>query len=105
MRNEEIEAVFKQCSDIVDKKNSDYARPDDFYYNFRAVEDQLSIPIWVGICIRYLDKHSRLVNAVSQFNSTGKMHLENENLEDTLIDGINYLALMLVTYRKWKNEK
>lgn len=104
MKNEDVEAVFKRCSELIDKKNTDYAKVDDFYYNFRTVEDQLSIPMWVGIVIRYLDKHSRLTNAVSQFNKTGKIHLENETMEDTLMDGINYLALTLVTYNEWKDK-
>ena len=104
MRNEAVEEIFKTCLETVDKKNNDYGKSDDFYFNFRQVEN-VGIPLWVGVVIRYLDKHSRLVNAVEQFNTTGKIHLENESLEDTLIDGINYMALILATYRDWKNEK
>ena len=104
MRNEAVEKIFEHCANVVDKKNEDYGRPDDFYYNFRAVE-KLGIPMWVGIVTRFLDKYSRLENAVHQFNTTGKIVMKNETMEDTLIDGINYLALILATYNDWKNEK
>ena len=37
MRNPEIEAVFKECADLCDTKNDDYASKEDFYANFRLV--------------------------------------------------------------------
>ncbi len=104
MRNEAVEKIYEHCANVVDKKNTDYGRSDDFYYNFRQVEE-LGTPMWVGIFTRFLDKHSRLVNAVHQFNTTGKIVMKNETMEDTLIDGINYLALTLATYNDWKNEE
>ncbi len=100
MRNPEIEEVFVECAEIVDKKNTDYATTDDFYANFRLVEE-IGLPMWVGVVIRYLDKFSRLKGFTSRFVNTGKLHLENENIEDTFIDAINYMAIALVTYRKW----
>ncbi len=96
MRNPEIEAVFVECADIVDKKNDDYASPNDFYANFRLVED-IGLPMWVGVVIRYLDKFSRLKRFTQRFLNTGELHVKNENIEDTFIDGINYKAIALVT--------
>ena len=103
MRNPVIDAIFRECSDLCDKKNEDYASPDDFYKNFRLVET-IGLPIWVVIITRFLDKFSRLTGFVKRYMTTGKLHVEHECIEDTFLDGINYLALGLITYRKWKNE-
>ena len=103
MRNLEIEAIFTECSELCNKKNDDYASPDDFYANFRLVEE-IGLPMWVGVLVRFLDKYSRLRGFVKRFLSTGKLHVEHECIEDTFLDGINYLAIGLVTYRKWKDE-
>ena len=100
MRNLEVEAVFKHCAELIDKKNSDYATEKDFYSNFRRVEN-LSIPTWVGIVIRSMDKVVRLENTVAKFNQTGKIHLKNESFEDTFYDLINYFGLALVCYKDW----
>jgi hypothetical protein len=103
MRNPQIDAVFKECSDLCDKKNEDYASPDDFYKNFRLVET-IGIPVWVGIITRFLDKFSRLTGFVKRYMTTGKLHVQHECIEDTFLDGINYLALGLITYREWKEK-
>ena len=102
MRNLEIEAIFTECSELCNKKNDDYATPDDFYANFRLVED-IGLPMWIGVLIRFLDKYSRLRGFTQRFISSGKLHVEHECIEDTFLDGINYLAIGLVTYRKWKD--
>ena len=103
MKNPEIDAVFEECSKICDSKNNDYADKDDFYKNFRLVE-AIGLPMWVGIVIRFLDKFSRLTGFVKRWIKTGKLHVEHECIEDTFLDAINYLALGLVTYRKWKDD-
>ena len=103
MRNPEIDSVFDECSKLCDKKNNDYASPDDFYKNFRLVE-AIGLPMWVGIVIRFLDKFSRLTGFVKRWITTGKLHVEHECIEDTFLDAINYLALGLITYRKWKED-
>jgi len=101
MRNPEIEAVFKECADLCDTKNDDYASKEDFYANFRLVEE-IGLPMWVGVLIRFLDKYSRLRGFVSRYIKTGKMEVRHESIEDTFKDGINYLAIGLVCYRNWK---
>ena len=103
MRNPDIEAIFKECSELCDKKNNDYASPEDFYKNFRLVED-IGLPMWIGVLVRFLDKYSRLKGFTHRFIKTGKLHVEHECIEDTFLDGINYLAIGLVVYRQWKDE-
>ena len=93
-------AVFKECADLCDTKNDDYASKEDFYANFRLVEE-IGLPMWVGVLIRFLDKYSRLRGFVSRYIKTGKMEVRHESIEDTLKDGINYLAICLDTYRQW----
>ena len=105
MRNKNIEAIFQECSDLCDSKNEDYANNKDFYANFRSVES-LGITVWVGVYIRFLDKVSRFSGFIRRFNKTGKLSVNHENIEDTLKDGINYLAICLDSYRDWiKNEE
>ena len=103
MRNKNIEAIFKECSDLCDSKNEDYANNQDFYANFRTVES-LGVPVWVGVYIRFMDKVSRMSGFIKRFNQTGKMSVNHESIEDTLKDGINYLAICLDSYRQWQRE-
>ena len=103
MRNKNIEAIFKECSDLCDSKNEDYANSQDFYANFRTVES-LGVPVWVGVYIRFMDKVSRMSGFIKRFNQTGKMSVNHESIEDTLKDGINYLAICLDSYRQWQRD-
>jgi len=100
MRNENIENIFKECSELCDSKNEDYATSEDFYANFRSVES-LGLPVWVGVYIRFMDKVSRMSGFIFRFMSTGAMSVKHESIEDTLKDGINYLAICLDSYRQW----
>jgi hypothetical protein len=104
MRNKNIENIFKECSDLCNSKNEDYANSTDFYANFRTVED-LGIPVWVGVYVRFLDKVKRMSGFICRFNNTGKLSVNHESIEDTLKDGINYLAICLDSYRQWQKQQ
>jgi len=102
--NENIDKIFnKECLKLINSKNNDYANPSDFYANFRLTE-QAGIPMFIGVHIRLLDKVSRLNSFIERFQRTGKMTTEHESIEDTLLDLINYSAIELDTYRRWKKE-
>ena len=100
MINPRISDIFKECLSLCDTKNEDYANPKDFYANFRTVE-ATGLPIWVGVWIRLLDKISRVNGFIRRYNTSGKISAHHESIEDTLKDGINYLAICLDTYRQW----
>ena len=85
MRNESIEGIYEEALELINRKNEDYANPDDFYANFRM-----------------LDKISRLQGFVRRFVETGNISSTvDESIEDTLLDTINYAAITLDTYRQY----
>ena len=101
MRNESIEGIYEEALELINRKNEDYANPDDFYANFRMVEYS-GISTWVGVHVRMLDKISRLQGFVRRFVETGHISSTvDESIEDTLLDTINYAAITLDTYRQY----
>lgn len=103
--NDNVEKIFnKECLKLINSKNSDYANPTDFYANFRLCE-QAGVPMFIGIHVRMLDKISRLNSFLERFNRTGKITANHESIEDTLLDTINYAAIMLDTYRQWERDE
>ena len=102
MLNKNIERIFnEEALKLINSKNDDYANPTDFYANFRLCE-QAGIPMFIGVHVRMLDKISRLNSFIERFNRTGEITAHHESIEDTLLDTINYAAIMLDTYRQYK---
>ena len=102
MLNKNIERIFnEEALKLINSKNDDYANPTDFYANFRLCE-QAGIPMFIGVHVRMLDKISRLNSFIERFNRTGEITAHHESIEDTLLDTINYAAIMLDTYRQHK---
>ena len=101
MLNKNIERIFnEEALKLINSKNDDYANPTDFYANFRLCE-QAGIPMFIGVHVRMLDKISRLNSFIERFNRTGEITAHHESIEDTLLDTINYSAIMLDTYRQF----
>ena len=102
MRNNRLEDIFNnECLPLCDSKNGDYAHPEDFYANFRAVE-QGGVDTWAGVYVRLCDKISRLHGFVRRYNKTGNITANHEGIEDTLLDMANYTVITLDTYRQWR---
>lgn len=93
---EAVQEVFKRASLLLQKKNSDYSGQDDPFKNFRLCEAMGLVSIERGLLVRMLDKMSRISTLIKN-NS----HQVQESIEDTLIDLINYSAI-LITYLKTK---
>ena len=105
MINENVKRIFnEEALDLINSKNDDYANPTDFYANFRLSE-QAGIPMFIGIHVRLLDKISRLNSFISRFYRTGEITANHESIEDTLLDTINYSAIMLDAYRQYTKGK
>ena len=105
MLNKNIERIFnEEALKLINSKNDDYANPTDFYANFRLCE-QAGIPMFIGVHVRMLDKISRLNSFIARFNRTGEITAHHESIEDTLLDTINYAAIMLDTYRQFVKGK
>ena len=105
MLNKNIVRIFnEEALKLINSKNDDYANPTDFYANFRLCE-QAGIPMFIGVHVRMLDKISRLNSFIERFNRTGEITAHHESIEDTLLDTINYSAIMLDTYRQYVKGK
>lgn len=86
---EHIDELYKAGLHIIEKKNADYAGDEDPFTNFRLVE-MAGLTVEEGILTRTLDKMARLCNVMQ------KPHAEvsDETVEDTIVDMINYLAIL-----------
>jgi len=86
--------------ELMDKKNRDYAGRGgtEPFANFTRVESMGICSTESGMLVRLTDKMSRL----SSFAESGKLAVENESFEDTIVDVINYMVLF---YAYIKNKK
>lgn len=93
------ENLFKDALEIIRKKRSDYSGDSDPFGNFRS-STLWGISPWRGAALRLMDKLARLKNLMS-----GKQaQVTDESIRDTVIDGINYLAIMYMLWLE-QNEK
>lgn len=88
-----IEATYLRGVEIIKIKNRDYAGDDDPFKNFRSAIIA-GTPVDRAILIRILDKLSRISNLLDK-----EAAVKDEKLEDTILDCINYLAI-LKAYRE-----
>jgi len=91
-----IEDSFKKAVEIVKAKNHDYATEIDPFKNFKYAE-YCGVSIEKAILVRVSDKFARISNLLDK-----EAKVKDEKLEDTLLDMINYLAI-LKTYLEDKN--
>lgn len=85
---ENIRHTYDTGIQLIEAKNEDYAGKDNPFRNFESA--------WVAgvsteraILIRILDKLSRVSNLISKKNV-----VQDEKIEDTILDAINYLAIL-----------
>lgn len=91
----------KKILDISTKKNSDYTGDTDCpFANFTAVERNSITSTEQGFLVRMTDKMQRINSYVQQ----GKLLVEDEKVEDTLMDLANYCILM-AAYIRSKHDK
>ncbi|HDK42436.1 MAG TPA: DUF1599 domain-containing protein [Candidatus Pacearchaeota archaeon] len=84
--------IFKEIQNITEKKSHDYAGTEDCISNLRDFG-------WQGILVRLGDKYHRLKN----FVKSDTIKVSDENIEDTMIDLINYGFILLIMYELEKN--
>lgn len=77
---------------LMERKNHDYAGADgaDPFANFRVAESVGICTTEAGLLVRLTDKLKRIV----EFTKSGELQVKDESVEDTIIDGINYLVLL-----------
>ena len=75
--------LTQKAIELMRKKNLDYGATNDPFANFRKRGA-------LGIMVRLEDKLARL----DSFLEKGGLALKSESIEDTVVDGINYLVLL-----------
>jgi len=84
--------TFDECMALSVKKNHDYAGGgvnEDPFKNFRRAPDLAGVSIERAILVRLSDKLCRLSNILD-----GEVRVDDERVVDTIMDAINYLAIL-----------
>jgi CTP synthase (UTP-ammonia lyase) len=87
-----IKKLFDDCLVILVSKASDYAKEGDCFSNFKKIATICDVPVEKVFLMFTTVKIARIVELLTKEN-------KNESLEDSLMDLINYAALMFA-YRK-----
>ena len=95
-----IKEIFDECYTIVERKNKDYSG-EDALSNFFKCEELGICDAEVGLLVRCGDKLSRIANIIKSKNQ----HVKDESVRDTILDLINYLAILLVVLEYKQNIK
>ena len=97
----DLQESFDMCLNIARKKNTDYAsKVHDPFRNFRMVEHLGLCSTKTGIIVRLSDKLARICNLLDR-----KPEVISEALEDTILDAINYLAILRAYLKQEKNRR
>lgn len=96
------EKLCKESLDLMKKKNHDYSGKSgkEPFANFTRAEAMGITSTEKGMLVRMLDKMSRL----SSFMDSGEFKVQDEKLEDTIKDMINY-SVLLYAYMIQKSNK
>ena len=97
--HESMKKLFDECLNLSRAKNHDYASSSDPLRNF-AKSPEFGVPMTAGIMVRLSDKWSRLEGF---FANGGELKVAGETVRDTLMDIINYTAIL--AYAMEKEEK
>jgi|SRR5579883_538936 len=94
-----IEDTFAECLLTMKAKSDDYAEDSDRFSNFRFAAEAAGVTVEQVFLVLYGIKLARLKNLL-----LSGAEPNNESIEDTLSDAINYKAI-LRAYRQLKNSK
>ena len=95
-----VERVFDQCKALMVRKNSDYSSRDDAFGNIRLCEALGLCRAEIGLLTRISDKLGRIIQLLGSQRSPKVA----ESIQDTILDAINYLA-MLYVWLVWREAK
>lgn len=85
--------TFADAMALMQRKNDDYSTRqsnDDALKNFRGIETLGITTTENGVFVRLFDK----VNRIANFLQTGVLSVEDEKIDDTIQDAINYLVIL-----------
>lgn len=99
-------SICDKARDLSLSKSNDYASPDKrkddrlgIFHNFRHSERLGLCTVEQGIMVRVSDKLARISNLIDPSHHQA---VRDESLQDSVMDTINYLILMLA-YREAKS--
>lgn len=85
----DIEDTFRKCILVIDKKNHDYSGTTDPFGSFRNASIA-GVSVESALLLAVVQKVSRMGNLMQR-----PAKVVTESLEDTIMDCINYLAILL----------
>lgn len=93
------ENVFNACLETMKRKNADYAGEKNVsgLKNFEVSAQVAGITVSEGILVRLMDKMTRIGNLLQQ-----EAQVKDESIQDTLMDAINYSAILLYAIKQNK---
>jgi len=92
-----LSETFNKGLGIINKKNQDYANSTNPFKNFESAS-VVGVGVERAILLRILDKISRIGNLIDK-----EAAVVEESLEDTIVDAINYLAILKAYRERNKN--
>lgn len=92
----EIGETFVAAAQLIGWKNNDYAQDNDAFLNFQDTADFAVTDVETIIYARLGEKMSRLRNLRGREEEREE---SNETVDDTLLDAINFLAILRVWRR------
>lgn len=96
-----IEGVYRAGVEIIKRKNASYGGATDPFKNFFVVESLEVATAEQAILVRLSDKMSRLATLIARKQ---RNTVEDETVYDTLIDAINYLAILYTLLKKREHD-
>lgn len=84
-----IDTFFALGSNLIRRKNADYAGTDDPFRNFYVSEHVGITDAKTALLVRMCDKMSRIANLIKQ-----DAQVTDESIQDTLQDLANYSAIL-----------
>ena len=89
--------LFEKADELTKKKGHDYSgKSQDTLSNVKITEKLGLTSTMTGILVRLTDKLARLVS----FNQQGEFAVADEKYEDTVVDAINYLTMLVAVKRE-----
>lgn len=85
----DIQETFAKCLLIIDRKNHDYSGVSDPFGSFRNAQIA-GVPVKQALVLAVVQKVSRMGNLLQR-----PAKVVQESMEDTIMDCINYLAILL----------
>ncbi len=87
--------TFLSGLELMIRKNDDYTKSQEPLSNFELAE-MIGIDVHKSIAVRMLDKISRLCSLLRK----GRAAVQEESIKDTIVDAINYLAILHYSLEK-----